>query len=221
MDCLNLVYNVNNINNFENIETLCKTGKIDIKTIPLIYLIGINFDTKEKIRIPEAADFSYLNKIKHYIISIKNNNDIINLLNNLFNMKKIRYQSKDIYRIVILGVEGKTCLCKRLIYNEYNKYDLSISTTGIDNYSKKINSDGKEINLTLYDTPGAERFKNICFLSIKKSDCAILLFDITSRSSFESMDFWVKKIVKNYKNIKLIYLIGNKIDLKEKDKLQK
>ena len=56
----------------------------------LIYLIGINFETKDKIILPEAKIFSNLNKINHIIISTKNDNDILYFLNEFINLRKIK-----------------------------------------------------------------------------------------------------------------------------------
>ena len=50
----------------------------------------------------------------------------------------------------------------------------------------------------------------------KNIDFVVLGYDITNKGSFDSLPRWLNSIIENTtKKVKLIYLIGNKIDLKE------
>ena len=50
----------------------------------------------------------------------------------------------------------------------------------------------------------------------KNADCIIMGYDVTNRENFQQIiDYWYKEI-KELSNTKLIYLLGNKIDLKNK-----
>ena len=64
------------------------------------------------------------------------------------------------------------------------------------------------------DSAGQEKFKSIIETCYKKSDCIILVYDISNRSSFyECKNYYCEEIKKRCKiNIKVM-LIGNKKDL--------
>ena len=46
----------------------------------------------------------------------------------------------------------------------------------------------------------------------KNSDIIIIMYDITDRSSFLDIPYWLEKIKRNSSNEPIIALIGNKID---------
>ena len=53
-------------------------------------------------------------------------------------------------------------------------------------------------------------------MKLNSYDCIILIFDVTNYESFLTIkEFWYPK-TKEFPNINLIYLIGNKIDLERK-----
>ena len=47
------------------------------------------------------------------------------------------------------------------------------------------------------------------------ADAAIIVFDYTSKSSFEVLKYWLNQVEKYTKETKLV-IVGNKIDLKDK-----
>ena len=81
--------------------------------------------------------------------------------------------------------------------------------------SHKMYVEDKIIILNLWDTAGQERFKSLIPSYIKDSAVALVVFDITSRSSFQSVDNWIE----NAKNLRdddvLLVIVGNKSDLEE------
>ena len=82
---------------------------------------------------------------------------------------------------------------------------------------------GKQVCLKLIDTAGQDfRYITFKYLIRNKIDCIVLGYDITDKRSFDSLSGWIEKIKENSINtIKLIYLIGNKIDLEESRKVNK
>lgn len=64
------------------------------------------------------------------------------------------------------------------------------------------------------DTAGEERFRAVTRLHYRGAVGALVVYDITSRSSFESVERWLMDI-RMYSDTKtVIFLIGNKADLK-------
>ena len=77
----------------------------------------------------------------------------------------------------------------------------------------KINlNNGKEMKVILWDTAGAERFRGVSLKNIKYSDGCIIVFDVTSRQSFENVSKWLVSIKENYPNF-MVILFGNKVDI--------
>ena len=214
--CLILEYNIHNIESFKNIEIFLNNNKTKKSDNNSIYLIGINFKTNDKILIPEVKNFLNLNKINHIELSTKNDNDILDLLSDLINLRKIRYIPKNTIQIILLGGSGagKTAFVNRIICNEFNK-NLS-TTTGLGICMKSIQlKNGHTIKLKLLDTIGGELGKRINGRFIEISDFVLLLYDITRRSDYDFAINYLKEIINNYEhnNTKIKYLIGNKIDL--------
>lgn len=49
------------------------------------------------------------------------------------------------------------------------------------------------LQLNMWDTAGEERFKSLTSQYYRNADAAIIVFDLTSRKSFESVkDYWIK-----------------------------
>jgi len=70
------------------------------------------------------------------------------------------------------------------------------------------------------DTAGQERYNSLNESYYKQADCCLLMYDITSRDSFEKIEDYYIGNIKSYcrKDIKVI-LLGNKTDLEEDRKV--
>ena len=74
--------------------------------------------------------------------------------------------------------------------------------------------------MRLLDTAGQELFNVINESYYRQADCCLLVYDITSRDSFNRVkDYYIKKIKKDCKNILKVVLLGNKADLKDNRKV--
>ena len=73
---------------------------------------------------------------------------------------------------------------------------------------------GKNLIVKIYDTSGQEKYNSMVSNYYKKADGIILVFDLTNKESFDSINKWIKDINDNVdsKKIKRV-LVGNKIDL--------
>ena len=117
-------------------------------------------------------------------------------------------------KIVLLGDSGvgKTNLISRYISNKFEKDTKS--TIDVEFFCKtfKVNKD-KIIKMELWDTAGQERYKSITSVYYKGAKGAFIVYDITSKKSFDNIDKWITEIKeKNNNEVKLV-IIGNKIDL--------
>ena len=123
------------------------------------------------------------------------------------------------------GTVGKSCFMNRYVNNEFNLNYLM--TIGMNQEIKPIKIDNKNIyQLILWDTAGQERFKSLPKKYYRNADGILLLFDINDKKTFEDIEEWMNDIIENTdkndikggENDLIIYLLGNKIDLINKDK---
>lgn len=67
--------------------------------------------------------------------------------------------------------------------------------------------------LQIWDTAGQERYRTITNAYYKGADGIIIVFDITNRESFLSIDSWLEEIHKNVGDDVLIMIFANKSDI--------
>ena len=120
------------------------------------------------------------------------------------------------FKLIVVGDQntGKSCILNRFA-NEIFEENYQ-ATIGLDFLNKTVNINGQEIHLVLYDTAGQEKFRSLIPMYIREAQIILLIYDITSKDSFESIPKWFSDIL-NVKNDEAIFaLVGNKIDLNDK-----
>jgi small GTP-binding protein len=152
-----------------------------------------------------------------------NNNTIENNTNdNPSTLKKLKssfsssnFRFKYNLKIILLGdiSVGKTSLLLRFINNNFNeKQGPSIN---VDKKTKSISLDSDTVaNLSIWDTVGQERFRNLTKNYYSDIQGAIIVYDINNKESFQQVDFWYKDLQENAPKNVLIMLIGNKTDIR-------
>ncbi|XP_063546820.1 ras-related protein Rab-21 [Cydia strobilella] len=117
------------------------------------------------------------------------------------------------FKVVLLGegCVGKTSLLLRYIEDKFN--DKHLTTLQATFLNKKININGKRINLSIWDTAGQEKFHALGPIYYRNSNGAILVYDITDEDSFVKVKNWVKELKKMLGPDIVLLIAGNKIDL--------
>ena len=121
-----------------------------------------------------------------------------------------------IFKIVLIGDSGvgKTNLLGRYLKKEYK--EETKATVGVEFGEKKYELNGLKIKAQIWDTAGQERYKAIISMYYKGAKGALIVFDLSSKNTFQNVEKWYNEIKKTADpNINLI-LIGNKSDLKDK-----
>ena len=123
-----------------------------------------------------------------------------------------------LFKIIIVGAGkvGKTSLTIRFAEDRFRESYLP--TLGVDFLTKNLTADGKQIKLQLWDTGGQEFVMSLLPFYFSGAAGAVLVYDITNRNSFNSLDYWLKQIKTNAGNIP-ITLVGNKIDIADQRKV--
>uniref|UniRef100_A0A6B2LM08 Uncharacterized protein n=1 Tax=Arcella intermedia TaxID=1963864 RepID=A0A6B2LM08_9EUKA len=79
--------------------------------------------------------------------------------------------------------------------------------------TKDINIDGLAIQLCIYDTAGQERFQSLGSSYYRNAHGAIVVYDITNKTSFQNVLQWMHAVDENGPKIIQKVLVGNKTDL--------
>ncbi|CAF4308237.1 unnamed protein product, partial [Rotaria sordida] len=110
------------------------------------------------------------------------------------------------------GGVGKTTFIKRHITDELEmKYvsKLPVSVHPLNFYTNL-----GEIIFNVWDTAGQEKFGHVRDSYYIGGQCAIIMFDVTSRMTYRNVPQWHKNIIRICGNIPIV-LCGNKIDIKD------
>ncbi|XP_026277172.2 ras-related protein rab7-like isoform X1 [Frankliniella occidentalis] len=98
-------------------------------------------------------------------------------------------------KVVPLGSSGvgKTSLAMKYTADVFS--NMYISTVGQETQFKEIMVDDKVVKMEIHDTAGQERFRAVTRSLYRDVDCCVLVFDVTNRNSFESLDFWMNEFL--------------------------
>jgi len=117
-------------------------------------------------------------------------------------------------KIVVLGNSGvgKTSLLHRYVQNSYHP-ERTQATTSAFFAAKRVYVDNQKVRLQLWDTAGQERFRSMAPIYYRGANAALLLYDITSLTTFEDLKTWLQELKKNCSPDLIIYIVGAKRDL--------
>ena len=119
-------------------------------------------------------------------------------------------------KIIFIGQSG---VGKTLLVQQCVGLGLDTQATiGVAFYRKQVRVANRDITLNIWDTSGQERYNSLSKIYVRNAKCAILVFDINDKDTFEELTMW-KRIcdeggVANY------IVVGNKIDLASPEALK-
>ncbi|KAL1777979.1 ras-related protein Rab-19 [Sigmodon hispidus] len=121
-----------------------------------------------------------------------------------------------LFKVILIGDSnvGKTCVVQHFRSGVYSESQQN--TIGVDFTVRSLQIDGKKVKMQVWDTAGQERFRTITQSYYRSAHAAIIAYDLTRRSTFESVPHWIHEIEKYGAANLVIMLIGNKSDLWEK-----
>ncbi|CAD6582464.1 MAG: hypothetical protein CYPHOPRED_002042 [Cyphobasidiales sp. Tagirdzhanova-0007] len=128
-------------------------------------------------------------------------------------------RKKVLLKVIILGDSGvgKTSLMQQFVTKRFsNQYKATI---GADFLTKEIMIDDRLVTMQLWDTAGQERFQSLGVAFYRGADCCVLVYDVNSSKSFETLDSWrdeflIQASPRDPENFPFV-VIGNKIDMEE------
>jgi small GTP-binding protein len=120
------------------------------------------------------------------------------------------------WTLVTLGdyAVGKTSLIKAITMAPFNPEE--ITTIGMDPFQTTLSHEGTVVEVVIWDTAGQERFKSLIPVYSRRSDAALLVFDMTSPESFSGLDEKFHSFIRISQTKRLVFIVASKMDLKEK-----
>ena len=122
-------------------------------------------------------------------------------------------QDENNIKMILVGSSGagKTNIINFLIGEKFQS--TALSTTSSSYIEKQITIDNKLYEVEIWDTAGQEKFHSLTKIFIKGAKIVLFVYELTSRKSFEEIDFWVKTVKDLIGEQPVIGLAGNKKDL--------
>uniref|UniRef100_A0A803XQD6 small monomeric GTPase n=1 Tax=Meleagris gallopavo TaxID=9103 RepID=A0A803XQD6_MELGA len=119
-----------------------------------------------------------------------------------------------VLQVMLLGDSGvgKTCFLLQFKDGAFLSGTF-IATVGIDFRNKVVAVDGVKVKLQIWDTAGQERFRSVTHAYYRDAQALLLLYDITSKMSFDNIRAWLTEIHEYAQKDVVIMLLGNKADV--------
>lgn len=98
------------------------------------------------------------------------------------------------------------------------KYDILSSvaaTLGVEVHPLTFYTSRGPIRFNVWDTAGQEKFGGLRDGYYIQGQCAIIMFDVTSRVTYKNVPNWHRDLIRVCENIPIV-LCGNKVDIKDR-----
>ena len=126
-----------------------------------------------------------------------------------------------LFKYIIIGdaAVGKSNLLLRYAHGQFKQeYQLTI---GVEFGAKNIQLNDKIYRIQIWDTAGQENFRSITRAYYKNSVCALVVYDISNKDSFNNVSSWVEDCRNQSPKTIFMVLVGNKCDLDDKREVTK
>ncbi|CAG2108097.1 unnamed protein product [Medioppia subpectinata] len=111
------------------------------------------------------------------------------------------------------GGTGKTTFVKRHLTGEFEK--KYIATLGVEVHPLVFYTNRGPIRFNVWDTAGQEKFGGLRDGYYIQGQCAIVMFDVTSRVTYKNVPNWHRDLVRVCEHVPIV-LCGNKVDVKDR-----
>jgi Ras-related protein Rab-1A len=118
--------------------------------------------------------------------------------------------------LVLIGDTGvgKSCFLLRFTDDVFN--ETFVSTIGVDFRFRSMKIDKSVVKLQIWDTAGQERYRTITSAYYRGADGVVMLYDVTSESSFAHVKDWLIEVNRYAAEDTCKLLVGNKCDRLDK-----
>ena len=126
-------------------------------------------------------------------------------------------------KVVLIGESGvgKTSIISQFTKGLFNQDIMSTNGATFSTKKKKFKEQNKTLSFEIWDTAGQEKYRSLAKMFFKDAAVALLVYDITSKNSFiEMKDYWANSIKENGPKQMIMYIVGNKSDLYEREAIR-
>jgi GTP-binding nuclear protein Ran len=119
------------------------------------------------------------------------------------------------FKLVLVGdgSTGKTTFVKRHISGEFErKY---VATIGVEVHPLLFHTNFGPVRFNVWDTAGQEKFGGLRDGYYIQGQCAVIMFDVTSRVTYKNVPNWHRDLTRVCEHIPIV-LCGNKVDIKDR-----
>ncbi|XP_066521458.1 ras-related protein Rab-37 isoform X2 [Hoplias malabaricus] len=115
------------------------------------------------------------------------------------------------HKTILVGDSGvgKTSLLVQFDQGKFIPGSFS-ATVGIGFTNKVVTVGDVKVKLQIWDTAGQERFRSVTHAYYRDAHALLLLYDITSKTSFDNIRAWLTEIHEYAQSDAVIMLLGNK-----------
>ena len=119
------------------------------------------------------------------------------------------------FKLILVGDGGvgKTTFVKRHLTGEFEK--KYVATLGVEVHPLVFHTNRGPIKFNVWDTAGQERFGGLRDGYYIQGQCAIIMFDVTSRITYKNVPNWHRDLTRVCENIPIV-LTGNKVEIKDR-----
>ena len=125
----------------------------------------------------------------------------------------------DEIKTILVGMTGagKTNIINAMTNQPFKAESASTLTSSfVDKY---IEINKKKYRVELWDTAGQEKYRSLTKIFFKDSKIVIIVYDITTKESFQEVDYWTKTVKEILGDSPIYGLVGNKKDLYTKEQV--
>ena len=126
-----------------------------------------------------------------------------------------------LFKYIIIGdaYVGKSNLLLRYTHGQFR--DDYQATVGVEFGAKNIKIRDQIYRIQIWDTAGSENFRSITRNYYKSSVCAVIVYDISNRESFNNANTWIEECKNQTAKTIYLVLVGNKSDLEDERQVTK
>lgn len=106
---------------------------------------------------------------------------------------------------------GKSCVLTRFADDQFT--ESYVTTIGVDFRFKTMVLGDKIVKVQVWDTAGQERYRSITNAYYRGAEAIMIIFDLTSKDSFGSVENWIGEVAKFAGEDVLVIVGANKTDL--------
>jgi GTP-binding nuclear protein Ran len=119
------------------------------------------------------------------------------------------------FKLILVGDGGvgKTTFVKRHLTGAFEK--KYVATLGVEVHPLDFQTNHGKIKFNVWDTAGQEKYGGLRDGYYIQGECAIIMFDVTSRITYKHVPNWHRDLVRVCDVIPIV-LVGNKVDIKER-----